>query len=232
MTKSSLSPLSRVTSPVPPASFGRALRTAIAAAACLALVAFTPPAEAQSNAQAFVEQEHGRLAALMKQPPNAGREATISSELDRMVDYDELARRTFGLPCPPRVSQCQNHWDPLTADQKKEVTDLLRKLVERNYKKNLRKTLDYDVTYKGARATGSDTTIRTEAKSKTKPRESPVTIDYIVSSSAGGFKVVDIRTEGSSLAKNYYQQFHRMLTTPGQGYPHVTKRLRDKIAAP
>ncbi|HRG95403.1 MAG TPA: ABC transporter substrate-binding protein [Polyangiaceae bacterium] len=235
MTKSSLSLLSPSLRGAPPstrASFGRTLRGFVAAAACLTLVALAPPAGAQANAQAFVEQEHGRLTALMKQPANAGREATISSELDRMVDYDELARRTFGLPCPPRVSQCQNHWDALSADQKKEVTELLRKLVERNYKKNLRKTLDYEITYKGSRASGGDTTIRTEAKSKTKPRESPVTVDYIVSSASGAYKVVDIRTEGSSLAKNYYQQFHRMLTTPGQGYPHVTKRLRDKIAAP
>ncbi|HQY64225.1 MAG: ABC transporter substrate-binding protein [Myxococcales bacterium] len=232
MTKPSPSPPPSSPLDVTTASLGRTLRRLVAAAACLTLVGLASPAGAQANAQAFVEQEHGRLAALMKQPASPTRDTTISSELDRMVDYDALARRTFGLPCPPRVSQCQNHWDSLTGDQKKEVTELLRRLVARNYKKNLRKTLDYEVTYKGARAAGDDTTIRTEAKSKTKPRESPVTVDYIVSSASGGFKVVDIRTEGSSLAKNYYQQFHRMLTTPGQGYPHVTKRLRDKIAEP
>jgi ABC-type transporter MlaC component len=42
---------------------------------------------------------------------------------------------------------------------------------------------------------------------------------------------VDIVTEGSSLTKNYYDQFHRMLTTQGQGYSYLVQKLRDKIAA-
>ena len=43
-------------------------------------------------------------------------------------------------------------------------------------------------------------------------------------------KHVDIVTEGSSLTKNYYDQFHKFLTTPGQGYPHIVKKLNEKIA--
>ena len=34
-------------------------------------------------------------------------------------------------------------------------------------------------------------------------------------------------TEGSSLAKNYYDQFHRMLTNPEQGYPQIVKKLNE-----
>jgi hypothetical protein len=37
-------------------------------------------------------------------------------------------------------------------------------------------------------------------------------------------------TEGSSLTKNYYTQFDKMLSTPDQGYAHVVKKLRDKLA--
>jgi phospholipid transport system substrate-binding protein len=214
-------------------SLRTARRVVFASALALGLaLATASPAAAQSNAQAFVEQEHGRLTGLLKQPAAAGREASISQELDRMVDYDELARRTFGKPCPQTIAQCQNHWDGLSEEQKSEVTRLLRKLVEKNTKTNLKKTVDYDVAFKGSRplATG-DTKIRTEAKSRTNPREAPVTVDYLVAGAPGSFKVVDIVTEGSSLTKNYYEQFHRMLTTPGQGYAHVVKRLNDKIAA-
>ena len=42
--------------------------------------------------------------------------------------------------------------------------------------------------------------------------------------------MVDIVTEGSSLTKNYYDQFLRMLTTDGQRYPHIVKKLSEKIA--
>ncbi|MDB5214490.1 MAG: hypothetical protein JWO86_2417, partial [Myxococcaceae bacterium] len=37
-------------------------------------------------------------------------------------------------------------------------------------------------------------------------------------------------TEGSSRAKNYYEQFNRMLTNPDQGYPHVVAKLKENIA--
>ncbi len=30
------------------------------------------------------------------------------------------------------------------------------------------------------------------------------------------------------MTKNYYDQFHRMLTTAGQGYPYLVKKLQDK----
>ena len=206
-------------------------RRGLALSAFAIALAFTVPAAAQNNAQAFVEQEHGRLAGLMRQPAAQSRETSITQELDRMVDYDELARRTFGKPCPPAIAQCQNHWDSLGDDQKREVTSLLRRLVERNYRKNLTKTLDYQIAFIGARPLASgDTKIRTEAKSRVKPHEAPVTVDYVVAGQVGSFKVVDIVTEGSSLTKNYYEQFHKMLNTPGQGYPHVVKRLNDKIA--
>jgi len=190
-------------------------------------------ADEATDAQGFVQKEHGQISQLLKQPPSAGRDGQINGALDGFVDYDELARRAFGQPCPATISGCTNHWGELTDAQKAEVRGLLRQLVAKNYRKNLIKTLDYDVEYKGARAvTGGDNKIRTEAKSKLKPRDPPVQVDYIVRNTNGAFKVVDIVTEGSSLTKNYYDQFHRMLTTAGQGYPHVVKKLNDKIAKP
>jgi phospholipid transport system substrate-binding protein len=124
-----------------------------------------------------------------------------------------------------------NHWAELTDQQKAEVTGLLKQLVEKNYKKNLIKTLDYEVTYKGTKdVAGGDAKIRTEAKSKLKPRDPAVQVDYVVKGASNGYKVVDIVTEGSSLTKNYMDQFHKMLITPGQGYPHVVKKLNEKVA--
>ena len=147
-----------------------------------------------------------------------------------MVDYEELARRAFGQPCPAAIASCANHWAELTDAQKTEVTGLLKALVEKNYRKNLIKTLDYDVTFKGTKEQAGDSKIRTEAKSKLKPRDPPVQVDYVVRSTNGAFHIVDIVTEGSSLTKNYYDQFHKMLTTPGQGYPHIVEKLNEKLA--
>ena len=112
------------------------------------------------------------------------------------------------------------------------MSGLLRRLVEKNYRKNLSKTLDYDVAYQGASPSGGDSAVHTEATSVSKPRDPAVLVDYVVHGAPGSFHVVDIVTEGSSLTKSYYDQFHRMLTNPDQGYAYVVKKLNDKLAQP
>jgi phospholipid transport system substrate-binding protein len=181
------------------------------------------------SAKTFVEKEHNQIKKLVEQ--NAASDE-VRKAIDNMVDYDQLAMRTLGKPCPPTVPSCTNHWDELTPEQRNEVTTLLRKLVEKNYHKNLNKTRDYDVSYRGAKEIGENVSrIKTEAKSKLKPRDPAVQVDYVIVGSGDRYRVVDIVTEGSSMTKNYYDQFHRMLTTSGQGYPYLVQKLRDKIAA-
>ena len=201
-------------------------------------LAIAAPAIAQdAGAQTFVESEHTQINTLLHQPSSAGRDAQINHTLDGMVDYDELARRAFGNPCPAAEAACQNHWADLTDAQKAEATSKLKQLVEKNYRKNLVKTLDYDITYKGAKDQGGETRVRTEAKSKAKPRDPAVQVDYVVRASptpgsAGAYRIVDIVTEGSSLTKNYYDQFDKKLKDPSLGYANIVQKLREKIAAP
>ena len=70
------------------------------------------------------------------------------------------------------------------------------------------------------------------SSSVSKPRDPAVLVDYIVHGAPGSFHVVDIVTEGSSLTKSYYDQFHRMPTNADQGYAYVVKKLNDKLAQP
>ncbi len=202
------------------------------------LASSATPAEANAQgapnpAQDFVEKEHNKLEGLLKQPASVNRDTQVNTTLDGMVDYDELTRRAFGKPCPPGVSECKNWWETFSADDQKELTTLLKRLVEKNYRKNLQKTLNYDVTYRGSRAvSGNETRVITEAKAKDKPREPPVRVDYVVLPNNGKQFVVDIYTENSSLTKNYYQDFNKMMLNPSQGLAHVKKRLIEKGTAP
>jgi ABC-type transporter MlaC component len=181
------------------------------------------------SAKTFVEREHGQIKKLVE--ANAPSD-DVRKAIDNMVDYDQLAMRTLGKPCPSTVPSCTNHWDDLTAEQRAEVTGLLRKLVEKNYHKNLNKTRDYDISFRGAKDQGENVSkIKTEAKSKVKPRDPAVQVDYVILGTGDKYRVIDIVTEGSSMTKNYYDQFHRMLTTKEQGYPYLVKKLQDKVAA-
>jgi ABC-type transporter MlaC component len=207
--------------------FRQYLAAAVLALSC-SLVAGSASADVD-GAKTFVEREHSQIKKLVE--GNAPSD-DVRKAIDGMVDYDELAKRTLGNPCPPSVPSCTNHWNELTPEQRTEVTGLLRKLVEKNYHKNLNKTRDYDVAYKGAKEAGENLAkIKTEAKSKAKPRDPAVQVDYVILGAGARYRVVDIVTEGSSMTKNYYDQFHRMLTTDGQKYPYLVQKLRDKIAA-
>ena len=196
-----------------------------------ALTALTPAtASADAGAKGFVENTHAKFNALMNQPASAARETQITAQMDAAIDYDVLARRTFGDPCPTGVKSCTNHWKDLSDAQKAESRDLLKKIVQKNYRKNLTKTLNFTVSFENATDSNGDSRVRTLAKSKTDVREAPVTIDYIVAGAGGSYHIVDIITETSSLAKNYYTQFHKMLITDGQGYPYVVRKLNEKLA--
>ena len=180
-------------------------------------------------AKAFVQEKHSNIKELVEKGSSTEK---VKEAMGGMVDYDQLARRTMGKPCPPAVPQCTNHWDDLKPEQQKEVTGLLRNLVEKNLQKNLNKTKDFDVSYSGAKDIGENVSkIKTEAKSKQKPRDPAVQVDYVILGTGDKYRVIDIVTEGSSMTKNYYDQFHRMLTTEGQGYGYLAQKLRDKIAA-
>lgn len=180
-------------------------------------------------AKAFVKEKHTNIKELVEKGSPTDK---VKEAMGTMVDYDQLAMRTMGKPCPPSVPRCTNHWDELTPAQQSEVTGLLKNLVEKNLQKNLNKTRDFDVSYSGAKDVGENVSkIKTEAKSKVKPRDPAVQVDYVILGTGNKYRVIDIVTEGSSMTKNYYDQFHRMLTTDGQRYPYLVQKLRDKIAA-
>ena len=183
-----------------------------------------------SDAQAFVEQEHRQLEQLLHTPDSPARDGQIHQAMAGFVDYDELTRRAFGDPCPPSEPGCEALWSGYDDAKRAELRSLLEQLVRKSYQRNLLKTLDYDITYRGSRGSGGDTRVMTEAKNRLKPREPAVRVDYIVMATPKGPRVVDIVTEGSSLTKNYYDQFRKKMDDPNEGYPNIVQKLKDKIA--
>ncbi len=196
------------------------------------LVAGVAFAGEQENAVDFVKREHNGLLGTLKEPAGTTRENALNDKLEKFVDFEEIAHRTFGDPCPIAVATCTNYWATFNDAQKKEVSTLLKKLIQKNYRKNFDKTVDYNVTFATPKQVGEHLVrVRTEAKSKTNIREQPTQIDYVVRISGDALRVMDIVTEGSSLSKSYNKQFSDILSNPAQGYPHVVKKLNEKIAA-
>ena len=196
-----------------------------------AAVAFALPVAAADDASTFVQQQHHHIEQLLHEPESSARGGQLQHALGGFVDYDQLTHRAFGEPCPAAEPSCEDLWAAYSEGQRTELRGLLEQLVRKTYERNLMKTLDYDITYKGSRDAGGDTRVMTEAQDRLKPREPPVRVDYVAKLTASGWKVVDIITEGSSLTKNYYDQFRRKMHNPAEGYSNIVQKLRDKIAA-
>jgi phospholipid transport system substrate-binding protein len=209
--------------------FGRGVAAWLAACSIFmvsAAIAADVPAEV------FVQQRHEHMEGLLRQPASQSRDEQVRQALGEFVDFDGLTQRAFGEPCPSAEPSCEDIWQGYTDAQHEEVKGLLEKLVRKTYEKNLLKTLDYDVGYRGARANAADTRVMTEARNRLKPREPAVRVDYVVTQTPQGMRVVDIVTEGSSLTKNYYDQFRKKMHDPAEGYPNIVAKLRDKLAKP
>jgi phospholipid transport system substrate-binding protein len=175
------------------------------------LVMVSPARAADAGAEGFVQQQHERIEGLLHQPASPSRDAQVRQALGQFVDFDGLAQRAFGEPCPSSEPSCEDLWSSYTGAQRAEVRGLLERLVRKTYENNLLKTLDYDVQYRGSREGAEATRVMTEAKSRANPREPPVRVEYVVTQTAQGLRVVDIVTEGSSLTKNYYDQFRKKI---------------------
>ena len=143
-------------------------------------------------------------------------EGKISTIFDEILDYDALARESLAT-----------HWAGLNATQRQEFTTTLQRLVQAAYRKNLKKTLDYDVVVKGEVALDGGTLVKTTATHRSKKREAPVTIDYALHKVDGKWRIFDIVTEGSSLAKNYKSQFNRVIRK--KGFDELLARMKKKL---
>jgi ABC-type transporter MlaC component len=197
----------------------------LTSSALVAALAVALPAHAAADAQGFIEHEHQKLTQMLRQPPSAARDAEVNNALGGFVDYANLIPRSFGEPCHPSLPNCEDLWARWDASQKAQLSTLLQKVIEKAYRNNLQRTLDYDVSYKGSKDAGGDTRVITEAKSKTNPRDTPTRIDYVVKDEGGKFRVVDIVTEGSSFSKNLYVQFRKL-----DDYDKIVGKLNDKLA--
>jgi phospholipid transport system substrate-binding protein len=165
-----------------------------------------------ASAEEFVKTKQAELMKLVKQGKS---DAEVDKVFDQVLDYRALAEAALG-----------EHWADRTEAEREEFTKLLAKLVRNSYRKNLKKTLGYDVAYKGTEKGKDGDVVRTVATSNKDVHEDPLSIDYVVRSQGAGPRIVDVVTEGSSMVANYRSSFNRIMKKGG--FPEVLKRMRKK----
>lgn len=96
-------------------------------------------------------------------------------------------------------------WQQADAEQRKALTAEFRALLVRTYANSLTAYRDQTVSFKPSRgATGDEVTVRSQIN---KPGARPISLDYSLARSEGGWKVFDVEIADVSLVTNYRNTF-------------------------
>jgi phospholipid transport system substrate-binding protein len=197
------------------------MRTTIA---CALLWSWTTLAAPGGTPLLTLKSKNGEVDKLLRQKVDKGTPAEQKQKDDikqlaaTLLDYDELAKRSMA-----------QHWAKLSAVQQKEFVTTLRELIERNYVKQLRTNLDYQVQYKGEQVEGEDATVTTIVKVKSQGKNTDAEIVYKMRKLGdGAWRVWDVITDEVSLVRNYRTQFNKIITE--QSYDALIKKMKSKLA--
>jgi phospholipid transport system substrate-binding protein len=190
----------------------------LAATIGVASVAAAPPL----GPTATIKSKNGEVDKVLRVKPDKGSPAETrqKDELKKLaatlLDYDELAKKSLAA-----------HWDKLTPPQRTEFTDTLRELIQRNYVKQLRSNLDYQVKYQNEETNADQSTVTTLVKVKTDGRTTDAEIVYKLHNLGDHWMVWDVVTDDVSLVRNYRTQFNKIITE--QGYDQLIKKMKTKL---
>jgi phospholipid transport system substrate-binding protein len=184
----------------------------------LAALLFLAPSLAWAGGpEGFVKDKQGELAKLIKKGKSDGNDKKIEAVFDELLDYERLARESL-----------HDHWQERSEAERKEFQGILKRLVRNAYRRNLKKTLDYNIEFRGETKAKTGYLVRTVARSKKDAREEPISVDYVLHQVDGRWLVYDIVTEGSSLVNNYRNQFRRVIKK--NGFEELLRRMKRKLA--
>ena len=175
-----------------------------------------PRAAFAAEAEGFVKAKQQELMELLRTSKTPQTDHKVETLCDALLDYQTMAKESLG-----------DYWSELKEPEKKEFHSVLKQLVQRAYRKNLTRILNFDLTYQGEVKAKDGTLVKTVAKDRTNAREEPVAIDFNVHKVDGAFKIQDIVTEGSSLTGNYRSQFRKIIKK--KGFEELIRRMKARL---
>ena len=171
-----------------------------------------------AKAEQFIRTKHNKVRRVLRTPDTPKRAEELTALLGEFLDYDRLTRLSL-----------DKEWAKRSPKERARFVSLLRQLVERQYQRNMESTLEYKVKWVGTEPIESGVKVKSSARSVTKKRQPPVTIDYSMSPAGNEWKVFDIFTDEVSLVRNYKRQFRRVIKE--EGWDGLIGRMEKKLKA-
>lgn len=192
-------------------------------AATLSLTGLDPAAAARAESPIkALKRTNTRINRLLRQQEHskAGRSERLQNDIkraiNRFLDFRELARLALA-----------SHWDQRTPAERDEFVSILRQLIEKNYIKQLRSNVDYEIDYRDQSVKGSAAHVTTAIKVTKDGRPEEVVIEYKMRRVKGGWMVYDVITDDVSIVRNYRSQFNRIIRK--KSYSKLVEKMRSKL---
>jgi len=192
-----------------------AMLVAAVTLAAAVTVAAAGRAEAQTAPTAFVQSMDQKLKPLLAN--TAQNKDKIIKILNQMLDFPALCKDSLG-----------KHWEGKTDAQRKEFTDTLHALIEKNVVKRLKDTRSHKIKYQSEELVRDSATVVTIVSSGDGPRAQQIEIAYKLQKRGRGWIVTDMITDGVSLVSNYRSQFNKIIIQ--DGWDAMIKKMKDKLA--
>ncbi|HEX2732963.1 MAG TPA: ABC transporter substrate-binding protein [Polyangiaceae bacterium] len=191
------------------------------AASCLLLTLAPVAAHAAEGADAteargFIVNLHRELLAAIKASKNPKTDPALMAIFDRALDYTYLTTETLG-----------KNFDALTPEQRATYGDILKRLVQASYRRNLKDPSGFEVEYAGELPVEGAVLVQTVTKNKKNKRDKPLSVDYQVALVSGARRVQDIATGGVSIVRNYRKQFGSIINK--KGVDELLKMMKTKL---
>jgi phospholipid transport system substrate-binding protein len=193
--------------------------------ALIAAVALAPAAFAATPPVATVQASNDRVRAALDRyfkaegPARAKARNEARAAVGSLLDFEALAQATMG-----------KRWSELTKQQRARYTEALRGAMEANYLSKMERGQVDMSKVKNEIIGESKQGGRTVVKTKVVAGDDTAEVDYAMEQKKGGWRAVDVITEGVSLVDTYKDQVNKLIPKKGiDGVIAALERAKKRI---
>lgn len=196
-------------------SFTRRFLLGTLVAAGLAL-GVARPASAEQSATAFVHSLGDRLVAIVNSNlTGEQKKEKVLPILQSDVDVDAIGRFCLG-----------RYWRSATPEQQTEYLNLFRQVLVNTITDKLGDYRGVSFTIGGATPKGEDQSVDTILH---RPQQADANLEWVVSSSSGSPKIVDVLAEGASLRLTQRQDYASFIQQHGGQVSAILSALKIQV---
>lgn len=191
------------------------LATSAAFAATVAIASFPFAARAQDAATAFVQKTSSEIVAIVNGPSDlAQKQVALQTIVDRDVDVEEIGRFCLG-----------RFWRTATPQQQQDYTQLFHRVLMLNITSKVGDYKGVTVSIGRSSPREGDTAVSTLV---TRPNNEPTKVDWIIETSKGAPRIVDVIAEGTSLRLTQRSDYAAYLSHNGNNVQALIDAMRKQ----